>query len=117
MTQDKETLSTQERPAAKPAKPSAAQADAPVSKDGGGARWVWPIVSMLLALAAWAAVMWIDGYLSMALGALGAVAGIIGSKRRFGAWRNLAITSVIASLVLVVVVASYLIVLKIGLGA
>ncbi len=72
-------------------------------------------VSLALTLFAWAALMWINGYVAMAAALVAACAGIIGIRRYSGAVRNIAVTAVIASVVLVVVLTAFLIVIKIGL--
>ena len=56
------------------------------------------IACVILAPAAWAALMWLNGYVAL------------------GGWRNLGITAIICSTVLIVVLAAFLIVIKVGLS-
>lgn len=83
----------------------------------GGAHqhaWVW--ISVILALIAWALLAWVNGYTAMAVAATGITVGFIGTRRSSLAMKRLAITAIIASTVLLVVVTAYLVVLKIGLS-
>lgn len=75
-----------------------------------------PIAAFFLAVGAWLALAYSTGYLAMAVAAAAIIVGAFGCRRRCS-WRNLAITSIIASMVLIVVVAAFIIVLKIGLAA
>lgn len=70
----------------------------------------------VLTLVAWALAMWSSGYASLVVAAAGVVCGFIGASRRAGQWRNLAITSIIASGVLAVVMSAFLIVITVGLS-
>ncbi len=76
--------------------------------------WVW--IAVGLALVAWAVLAWADGYVAMAVAAAGIAAGFIGAHKNSAAMKRLATTAIIASTVLLTVVAAYLIVLKIGLS-
>lgn len=76
--------------------------------------WVW--VAVVLALAAWVTLMWVDGYVALGLGVAGIVSGFVAARRNELALRRLAIAAIIASMVLVVVLAAFLIVIKIGLS-
>lgn len=76
--------------------------------------WVW--FAVLLALIAWVLLAWFNGYAAMAVAAAGIVIGFIGAHHSSLAMKRLAITAIIASTVLLVVVAAYLVVLKIGLS-
>ncbi|MBO4943583.1 MAG: hypothetical protein J6C95_09160 [Muribaculaceae bacterium] len=76
--------------------------------------WVW--IAVLLALVAWVLLAWFNGYTAMAVAAAGIIVGFIGAHRSSLAMKRLAITAIIASTVLLVVVAAYLVVLKIGLS-
>ncbi len=75
-----------------------------------------PLLSLILAIAAWVALGYTSGYYAMCVAAAAIIAGIIAVRRKTGAWRNTAITSIIAAAVLIVVVTAFLIVLKIGLA-
>ena len=74
-------------------------------------------LAVVLALAAWAVLMWGDGYVALAVGVVAAVTGFIGAHRNSRGLRRISVAAVIASLVLVAVVAAFLIVIKIGLGS
>lgn len=74
-------------------------------------------LAVVLALAAWAALMWSDGYVALAVGVVAAVIGCLGAHRNTRGLRRISVAAVIASLVLVAVVAAFLIVIKIGLGS
>ncbi len=76
--------------------------------------WVW--LAVVFALVAWILLAWFDGYTAMAVAAAGIVVGFIGTRHSSLAMKRLAITAIIASTVLLVVVAAYLIVLKVGLS-
>ena len=56
------------------------------------------------------------GYVALGLAIVGAIIGFIGMPRRSAAVKRLAITAIIATIVLIVVVSSYLVVIKIGLS-
>lgn len=73
-------------------------------------------LAVALTLTAWALLMALNGYVAMAVGAAAVVVGFIGLPGRSRAVRNLAITAIIASTVLIVVLLAFLIVIKIGLG-
>lgn len=73
-------------------------------------------VSMLVTIVAWV-VLWFNGYAALGIAVAGTVLGFCGLPHRRPAAKRLAITAIIAALVLIVVVAAYLMVLKIGLGA
>lgn len=88
------------------------QAQAP--RTGSHTAWVW--CAVMLALIAWAVLAWANGYVAMAIAATGIIAGFVGVRHSSLAMKRLAITAIIASTVLLVVVAAYLIVLKIGLS-
>lgn len=75
---------------------------------------VWPIVAFVLAAAAWIALAW-NGYVALGISFVALVASFIAIRRRRGAWRNLAITSLIASGVLFVIVTAFIIVIFVGL--
>lgn len=72
-------------------------------------------VAVGLTLLAWALLMTVNGYAAMAVAAVGVAAGFMAMPGRSRAARNLAITAVIASLVLLVVLAAFIIVIKVGL--
>lgn len=73
-------------------------------------------ISMVVTIMAWILLMW-NGYAAMGLGLAAIVLGVVGTRSRSAGWRNLAITSLIASAVLVIVMVAFLIVIYWGLGA
>ncbi len=60
--------------------------------------------------------MWVNGYVAMVVAVLAAVVGFMSLPGRSRTVKSLAITAVIASLVLVVVLAAFLVVIKVGLS-
>lgn len=70
-------------------------------------------VSLLIAVVAWLILVWSDGYIALATAVAALIVGIIGARRRSPGAKRLAVTAIIAALVLIVVVASYLVVLKV----
>lgn len=76
--------------------------------------FVW--VALALAVLAWLVLVWSNGYVALALGVLACAAGFWGASDSEKAMRRLAIAAIIAAMVLVVVLAAFLIVIKIGLG-
>lgn len=73
-------------------------------------------IAVALTLAAWATLIWVDGYVAMAVAAAAVIVGFLAVSGRSTAVKNLAITAIIAATVLLVVLAAFLIVIKIGLG-
>lgn len=76
--------------------------------------FVW--VALALAVLAWLVLVWSNGYVALALGVLACAAGFWGASDSEKNMKRLAITAIIAAMVLVVVLAAFLIVIKIGLG-
>jgi hypothetical protein len=74
----------------------------------------WALASFIVTVIAWICLMW-QGYVALAIAVMGSVAGFMGVKARRGILRYLAITSVIASLVLIVVMLSFITVFSIVL--
>ncbi len=72
-------------------------------------------VAVGLTLLAWALLMCVNGYVAMAVAAVGVVAGFFALPGRSRAARNLAVTAIIACMVLLVVLAAFIIVIKVGL--
>lgn len=87
-------------------------APAATSKKSG----ILPLLSLLLAVGAWVTLGYYTGYAAMAVAAAAIIAGGFACRRPRGAWRNTAISAIIASAVLIVVVLAFVIVLKIGLA-
>lgn len=74
-------------------------------------------IALALTLLAWAMLMWVNGYVAIAVAAVALVAGFAAIPGRSPNIRNLAITSVIAAMVLLIVLAAFIIVIKVGLSA
>lgn len=76
-------------------------------------------ISLALTVAAWLTLMFTDGYVAMAVAMAVAAAvlivGFLSMRGSSRAIRNIAITAVIASMVLLVVLTAFIIVIKIGL--
>lgn len=70
--------------------------------------------SVVLAIAAWAALILTNGYVALGVALAAAVAGFVSMPGSKTAYKRLAVTAIIASLVLIVVVAAYLIVLHVA---
>lgn len=77
--------------------------------------WAW--IALAVTIIAWFILIYSNGYIALTLGAVGLVLGFIGATGSSTGIRRLAITAIIAAMVLVVVLISYLIVLKIALGS
>lgn len=73
-------------------------------------------VALVLTLTAWAALLWFNGYAALTVALLAVVSGFVSIPHTKISTKRLAITAIIAALVLIVVVSAYLIVLKIGLS-
>ncbi len=84
----------------------------PVSTGSPTLAWV----SLALALLAWVILIRFNGYVALGTAIASAVCGFIAMPRRSANIKRLAITAVIASIVLIVVVSAYLVVIKIGLS-
>lgn len=73
-------------------------------------------IALALTLLAWAMLMTVNGYVAMAVAAAGVAVGFLGLPGRSRGVRNLAITAIIACMVLLVVLTAFIIVIKVGLG-
>jgi len=76
---------------------------------------VW--VALALAVVAWLVLVWGNGYVAMAVAILACVAGFRTISDSGRSMKRLAIAAIIAAMVLVVVIAAFLIVVKVGLSA
>lgn len=70
--------------------------------------------SVVLAIAAWVALILTNGYVALGVALAAAVAGFVSMPGSKTAYKRLAVTAIIAALVLIVVVAAYLIVLHVA---
>lgn len=110
MNEDNNTVHT--APATAPQADTAPPVTTPAEKKSG---WM-PLAAIVLAVAAWITLARATGYAAMAVAAAAIIVGAFGCRRRAGAWRNVAITAIIAAAVLIVVVLAFIIVLNIGLA-
>lgn len=83
-------------------------------KPAAGRRRIIAWASVVLAIAAWAALILTNGYVALGVALAAAVAGFVSMPGSKTAYKRLAVTAIIASLVLVVVVLAYLIVLHVA---
>ena len=72
------------------------------------------IISIVVTVAAWIAANW-NGYVAIALSVVAIVVGFMALGSRRHSVRNTAITAIIASAVLLVVLAAFMIVIFLGL--
>ena len=79
-----------------------------------GNKFAW--IALALTIGAWCALMWSNGYVALAVGALAVTSGFIGLRGSSTNNKRLSITAIIASTVLIVVLAAFLIVIKIGMA-
>lgn len=74
------------------------------------------LLAILFTIAAWI-ILSFEGDVALGVGVVAFVAGCIGLRASSQAWRNTAITSIVASSVLIVVLVAFKIVFYIGLKA
>ncbi|MDE6270860.1 MAG: hypothetical protein K2M12_08440 [Muribaculaceae bacterium] len=91
------------------------QAIAAATAPAGWQAWM-AALSGVLALCAWVALCF-NGYTALGLGIAGFVSSILGLRAATRAWRNLATTALIASVVIIVVLTAFLIVIFWGLNS
>lgn len=91
-----------------PNNPAPEEAVAAPARETAGQR-LPSLLAALIAMAAWAILIFSDGYLAMAVAAVAAVVGFIAARK---GWRSLATAAIIASLVLIVVTGAFLFVIK-----
>ncbi|MDO4319314.1 MAG: hypothetical protein Q4C34_01945 [Bacteroidales bacterium] len=77
---------------------------------------IWAILSIVIAVIAWLIAGW-NGYAGLATGVISIVAGALALRSHRHGVRNTAITAIIASGVLVVVLTAFIIVIYLGLNA
>lgn len=73
-------------------------------------------IAVALAVLSWAILMWSNGYVALAVAALGVAVGFFGAHGARPAVRRLAVAAIIASAVLLVVLASFIIVIEVVMG-
>lgn len=67
------------------------------------------LLAALIAIVAWAILIFSDGYVAMAVAAIAAALGFFAERK---GWRSLATAAIIAALVLIVVTGAFLLVIK-----
>lgn len=101
--------------------PNSTQAEAPAQAAAApapAANWhTWmAALAAVLAIAAWVALC-LNGYAALGVGVCAFVAGCLGLHAHTRSWRNLATTAMIASGVVLVVIAAFLVVIIWGLNS
>lgn len=74
-------------------------------------------ISVLMAILSWILLMLTNGYTALGVGIAAVIAGFIATAKNESNLRRLSITATIAAVVLVAVLASFIIVIKVGLGS
>lgn len=74
------------------------------------------LISIVLAVGAWIALSF-EGKIALAISVVAFICGCIGLKSSTRTWRNTAVTSLVASAVLMVVLTAFLIVIFVGLNS
>ena len=92
------------------------EAVAPASTDSRKKYNTFALIAILLTVAAWV-ILSFEGDIALGVGVVAFVAGCVGLRASSQAWRNAAITSIVASSVLIVVLVAFKIVFYIGLNA
>lgn len=98
--------------------PAAEPQQAAVTAAAPSANWhTWmAAVAAVLAIAAWVALC-VNGYAALGVGVCAFVAACLGLHAHTRSWRNLATTALIASGVILVVIAAFLVVIFWGLNS
>ncbi len=86
----------------------------PKGKEKG--KSLWSIIGTVLTLYAWAMLMFVNGYTALICGIISLGISIAGCGLNHGGYRRLAIACIVASSVLIIVVAAFLIGLRVILG-
>ena len=87
-----------------------------VKKDTRAKYNTFALLSIVFALAGWV-ILSFDGKLALAVSVISFILGCFGLKASTRTWRNTAITSIVASAVLMVVLSAFLIVIFVGLNS
>lgn len=74
------------------------------------------LFAILLAIAAWI-ILSFNGKIALGVSAAAFLSGCFGLKASTRTWRNTAITAIVASAVLLIVLAAFMIVIYVGLNA
>ncbi|MDE5553844.1 MAG: hypothetical protein K2J10_01515 [Muribaculaceae bacterium] len=74
------------------------------------------LIAILLAIAAWV-ILSFNGKIALGISALSFLSACFGLKASTRTWRNTAITAMVASAVLLIVLAAFMIVIYVGLNA
>lgn len=92
------------------------ESSAPEAVDSRKKFNTFALISILLTIAAWI-ILSFEGDVALGVSVVAFVAGCIGLRASKQVWRNTAITSLVASAVLIVVLVAFKIVFYIGLNA
>lgn len=95
--------------------PSVNENDAP-QRDKRAKFNKFALLAILLAAGAWV-VLSFDGKMALVVGALAFISSCFGLKASTRTWRNTATTAMVASSVLIIVLAAFMIVINVGLNA
>ena len=87
-----------------------------VKKDTRAKYNTFALLSIVFALAGWV-ILSFEGKLALAVSVISFILGCFGLKASTRTWRNTAITSIVASAVLMVVLSAFLIVIFVGLNS
>ncbi len=95
----------------------AAPETTPVKTGRGNPRFnIFALLGILVTIAAWI-ILSFNGDVALWVSVAGFILGCLGLKASTRTWRNTATTAIVASAVLMVVLAAFLIVFRIGLNA
>ena len=123
MTDDKTKNTTSETAAPTVAEPeiqqdtaTPEQQTAKTADTQGCSRNRFALISIIITVIAWV-ILSLNGIAALCVAVAGFVTACFGLKAATRAWRNTAVTSIVASSVLIVVISAFLIVIYIGLNS
>ena len=82
----------------------------------GHSRNRFALISIIITVIAWV-ILSLNGIAALCIAVIGFITACFGLKAATRAWRNTAVTSIVASSVLIVVVSAFMIVIYIGLNS
>lgn len=98
------------------AKTAPEQQTAKTAGTQGRSRNRFALISIIITVIAWV-ILSLNGIAALCVAVAGFVTACFGLKAATRAWRNTAVTSIVASSVLIVVISAFLIVIYIGLNS
>lgn len=98
------------------AKTTPEQQTAKTADTQGRSRNRFALISIIITVIAWV-ILSLNGIAALCVAVAGFVTACFGLKAATRAWRNTAVTSIVASSVLIVVISAFLIVIYIGLNS